>query len=287
MVLDSIFTPENAEKHPLYLFIFGFIITIIAGFLSLWIFKDYSTLVIVFLTTLAGVPLVYRTIKHEEKKDLEDLEEKILLKQHSKAIWFFMCFFFGTTLAFATLYVALPGETVSVLFEAQISTLNTINPGSQTTITGNSIGNFNNFKTILFNNLNVTIFCILFSFLYGVGALFILTWNASVIGVAIGNLIRSNLAAATDVIGLERVATYFNIVTYGLLRYIIHGIPEILGYFFAGFAGGIISVAVIKHNMTTRKFEHVVMDSTDLILISLGLIVAAAVLEVYLTPLIF
>ena len=287
MVLESIFNPENAEKHPKYLLIFGFVVVILASFLSLWIFESYSSLVFVFLTTITGVPLIYRTIKLEEKKDLEDHAEVFLLKEHWKALRFFMYLFLGATLGVVLLYTILPGPTVNTLFEAQISTLNTINPSSQAAVTGNVSQRFMSFKNILFNNLNVTIFCILFSFLYGVGAIFILIWNASVIGVAIGNFIRSNLAMFSHLIGLEKIAGYLKVVTIGLLKYTIHGIPEILAYFTAGLAGGIISVAVIKHNINTRKFEHVLLDSADLILISLGLIVIAALLEVYITPAIF
>jgi uncharacterized membrane protein SpoIIM required for sporulation len=287
MVLESIFNPENAENHPKYMFLFGFILTIIAAFLSLWVFPAYSSLVFVFLTTIAGVPLIYRTIKLEEKKDLEDHNEVFLLKEHGKALRFFMLFFIGVTLAIALLYVILPGSIIDNLFESQLLTLNTINPSSQVALTGNVSNKFMTFQNILFNNLNVTTFCILFSFLYGVGALFILIWNASVIGVAIGNFIRSNIAMFAHLVGLEKIAAYFKVISIGLFKYAIHGIPEILAYFTAGLAGGIISVAVIKHNFSTRKFEHVVLDSADLILISIGLVILAAVLEVYLTPLIF
>ncbi len=293
MVLESIFNAENAEKHPFYLVIFGFVIVIVASLLSLWIFESYSTLVFVFLTTLASVPLIYRTIKLEEKKDLEDHSEKFLLKEHWKALRFFMCLFFGAVLGIILLYIIMPGSTVNVLFESQIATLNTINPGGNAAVTGhvgitaNVSQRFGLFRSVLFNNLNVTIFCILFSFLYGVGAIFILIWNASVIGVAIGNFIRSNLAMFSHMVGLEKAANYLSVVTIGLLKYTIHGIPEILAYFVAGLAGGIISIAVIKHNLNTRKFEHVLLDSADLILIAIGLIIVAAFLEVYITPMIF
>jgi len=286
MVLESIFNPENAEKHPKWIFLFAIGITIIAAFVSLWVFETYATLIFVFLTTLAGAPLIYKTIKLEEKKDLEDHNEVFLLKEHWKALRFFLVFFAGVTIVVTFLYLILPGSMVNSLFEAQISTLNTINPHSNAAVTGN-VASFKNFQNILFNNLNVTIFCILFSFLYGIGALFILTWNASVIGVAIGNFIRTNLASMVHLLGFEKVASYFQIISIGLAKYLIHGIPEILAYFTAGLAGGIISIAVIKHNFSTRKFEHIVLDSADLILISIGFIVLAALLEVFVTPLIF
>jgi len=119
------------------------------------------------------------------------------------------------------------------------------------------------------------------------GAIFILTWNASVIGTAMGNFIRSNLAYYSNLVGFEKVTQYFQIISIGLLKYIIHGLPEILAYFVAGLAGGIISVAVIRHDFGTRKFEHILLDSADLLLLSIFILFLAGLLEVYVTPAIF
>ena len=86
---------------------------------------------------------------------------------------------------------------------------------------------------------------------------------------------------------MPTVAQYFSIGAYGLLRYAIHGIPEILAYFMAGLAGGIISIAAIRHDFGTKKFEHVLLDSADLLLLALVVTFLAGVLEVWVTPLIF
>jgi uncharacterized membrane protein SpoIIM required for sporulation len=130
-------------------------------------------------------------------------------------------------------------------------------------------------------------FAILFSFVFGAGAIFVLAWNASVIGTAIGNFIRGNLALYSELIGLDKLGKYFHVISIGLFRYVIHGIPEILAYFVGALAGGIISVAIIKHDFGTEKFEHIVLDSADLLFISIGLLFFAAILEVWITPIIF
>ena len=122
--------------------------------------------------------------------------------------------------------------------------------------------------------------------MYGAGAIFILTWNASVIATAIGNFIRSNIASYASQAGF-RAASYFQIVSLALLRYLLHGIPEILAYIIAGLAGGIISVAVINARFGTRKFERVILDSSDLILLSVLLLILATLIEVYITPIFF
>ncbi|MBN1502634.1 stage II sporulation protein M [Candidatus Woesearchaeota archaeon] len=283
MVIESLISPLKAEAKPLKMMLFGFIYTSIAIFLGWWIFKEQSSLVFVFLTTMAAVPLMYNTIKLEEKKDCMNLPEKTLLREHGRALALFMNLFVGVTLACTVWYTFLPNNIISFLFKIQSDTIIQIN----STVTGFSIRNFEIFTKILSNNLKVLIFCVLFSFLYGVGAIFILTWNASVIGVAIGNFIRSEFYKISSSLGFTYLTNYFHIVSIGLFRYAIHGIPEILSYFTAGLAGGIISTAVIKHDFGTKAYEKIVMDSSLLLLLSFFLIVTAAFLEVFVTPVLF
>lgn len=283
MVLESIINPLIAEKKPFDLFFIGFLYTSIALFLSLWIFKEYASLVLVFLITLACVPLIYSTIKIEEKKDLIINEEGKLLKEHGKALSFFMYLFFGITLSIAVWYTFLPTSLVNDLFNIQQQTIIDIN----TDITGNVVAELNLFSKIFLNNVKVLVFCLLFSFVYGTGSIFILSWNASVIGVAIGNAIRSKLSLYSATTGFLKFGSYFQIFSLGLLKYMTHGIPEILAYFVGGLAGGIISVAVIRHDFGTKKFEHILLDSTDLIILSVVLLVVAGLIEVFITPVLF
>ena len=102
-----------------------------------------------------------------------------------------------------------------------------------------------------------------------------------------GDFIRSNIVLYSELIGLDKVAKYFHVISIGLFKYVIHGVPEILAYFVGALAGGIISVAIIKHDFGTTKFEHIVLDSADLLFISIGLLFFAAILEVWVTPLVF
>jgi uncharacterized membrane protein SpoIIM required for sporulation len=140
---------------------------------------------------------------------------------------------------------------------------------------------------IFLNNVKVLIFCILFSFLYGSGAIFILTWNASVIGAAAGNLIRTHMASAAAATGFSKAGAYLHASSLSVLRYAIHGIPEIAAYFIAGLAGGILSVAIIRHDFGTTNFEKILLDASDLILIAIFVLFVAAILEVFVTPAFF
>ena len=282
MVLESIISPLKAEQRPWRLFFIGFMYSTVGLFLSLLVFEEHASLVMVFLTVFACVPLLYSTMNLEEEKDISIKNEVSLLKEHSKAISFLVMLFLGMVVAFSLWYIILPAGAAESLFKIQTQMISTLNRQ----ITGSAVG-VAVFSKIFLNNLKVMIFCILFSFLYGAGAIFILTWNASVIGVAVGNFIRTHISSYATELGMSSISSYFYAASLGLLRYSLHGIPEIMAYFVAGLAGGIISVAVIRHNYSTKAFERILLDSSDLILLSIFLLFVAAAIEVFITPIFF
>ncbi len=288
MVLESLTTPERAEKNPWDLLFIGAMYAAIGVFLSIWVFKEESSIVMILLTVLACIPLIFNTVKLEASKDQPNVKEVFLLKEHSKALSFFMCLFVGFVVAYSFAYIILPTPLVDILFSAQQTTIEQINTQVATpgTLTSSATGG-NLFMQILGNNLKVLLFCIFFSFFYGAGSIFILTWNASVISAAIGNFFRTHISTYAASVGLPKIAGYFHIYSLSILRYFIHGLPEILGYFIGGLAGGIISVAVIGYDFGTPNFKRIVVDSFDLILVAIFVLFIAAIIEVYVTPTFF
>ncbi len=278
MVFESLITPQTAEKRPWELFFLGFLYASLGIALSLWIFRSQAGLVSVFITVMTCIPLMYGTFRFEEEKIDDTEEEKSLIKEHSKAMWFFVYLFLGMTLGFATWFVALPLEVSQSVFSVQIHTIFDIN--GMTDATGNAINQNQLFSKIFFNNMKVLTFCLLFSFFFGAGAIFLLAWNASVIAVAMGSLIKNYVLAS----GTNTVSTHLMGYLNSMLRYFIHGVPEILAYFVAALAGGIISVAVMRKDFSTKNFQKIVFDTSNLILLSLFILVVAAVIEAYITP---
>jgi len=96
-----------------------------------------------------------------------------------------------------------------------------------------------------------------------------------------GNLIKLELSKTASLVGFASISSYFSAATFSFFRYMTHGLLEIAAYFVAGLAGGIISIALIKHNLQNNR---VLADALDLILISLGILIVAAWVEVYITP---
>ena len=283
MVVEALLFPINAEKKPWQMFFLGFVYTTIGIFLALWIFANEASMVMVFMITMAALPIFYNTMKLEESKDLIMEKESDILHEHNKAISFFMWLFIGITVACSLWYAILPTETINIVFDKQVGTIQSIN----NQVSGNAIHSLDTFWHIFFNNFKVLAFSILFAFIYGAGAIFILTWNATVIGSAIGNFIRANISSYSTSAGFFETGNYFHVVSLGLLKYSVHGIPEIAAYFYGALAGGILSVALIRKHFTSEKFSTVMVDFSELILIAVGFLIGASFLEVYVTPVLF
>lgn len=276
MVFELLVNPQKLYNLEYWkIFLIGIFYSSVAIFLSLWIFKGYVSIVMVALTVIASIILVHTLITYEEENEKTIKTELGLLKKHSRIIIIFTVLFLGFALSFAAWYVFLPSSTVSNVFNVQIDTI------KATTITpsGNFVNPISAFGTIFTNNIKIMFFCIIFSFFYGAGALFILTWNASVMGAAIGSYIRNALATATG-------AGYFSVAALGLVRYLLHGIPEIIAYFVGALAGGIISVAVIKRNLDSKQFKRTLIDSLDLVIVAVAILFLAALIEIFITPVI-
>lgn len=283
MVLESLTNPLRAERHPFMVFLLGMAYGTLAIFLSLWIFEEQSSMVMVFLATMAALPLMYHTLRFEEQKDLYMGDgRKSLVHAHAPALLFFLMLFLGIAVAFSFWYIMLPPDLSSTLFRVQSQTISNLNQHVTGQITQTSL-----LSKIFLNNIKVMIFCILFSFLYGSGAMFILAWNASVIGAAVGNFVRTHMSKFASAAGLQKMGAYFYVSSLSILRYAIHGVPEIFAYVIGGLAGGILSMAVAKRDFGTGKFEKVLLDVSDLILLAVLVLFIAAVMEVFVTPALF
>jgi len=220
-----------------------------------------------------------RTLRIEEEKYFREHEERFLIKEHSEALSMFIYLFLGMLMSYSLWATFLPDDMLGVIFDVQLGYLERGNIDNF----GSILENIPELSSILINNFRVLFLCILFSFLYGAGAIFILTFNASIIGVYIGMFIRNSIATGADITHIGFLYNYFHSASIGF-SCLIHGIPEISAYFLGALGGGIISVAVTNHDFRTDEFRHIVKDSVDLILLSCLVLIIAAVIEVYVTP---
>ena len=257
MVLEAMVTPDRIGSHPARMLIFGFVYSTVGLFLGFFIFRGYASLSSVFLASMPLIVIVHNALKVEEKLEMYYCNRRFLIKCHFRVLEFFMFLFLGLTLGFFFWYTILPQSMASELSQSQATTINSIKSSfmNEEGVTGNVVADDLFFQRILENNMRVLLFCVLFSFLYGAGAIFILTWNAFVIAVVLSQQFS--------------------------LNYFFHGIPEILAYFMAALGGGIISVAVANHHYRTKEFKRIIVDSIDLIVLAVIVLIIAAFIETY------
>ena len=261
MVLESILNPKNAEDKPWHVVVISFAYTMIAAFFSQKLFPSQSSMLSVALITFLFIPFFQRLFVIEEKKEKFDMR-KSLLQRHGKSIVVFSAFFFGVVAATSFLFIYFP--SYSDVFSLQTGTIN----GFRGLAAGEG-----NFFTFLANNSKVMMLMFILSALWGAGAIMVLAWNASVIGVYAG-MSMSSLSPVN-----------FGSFVYGfpvaLGSIAIHGVPEVLAYFIAGLAGGILSVGIIREDMGSREFRGIFKDSLLFLASAETLIIIAAGLEAF------
>lgn len=285
-MLESLVNPKRVEKGPWKMFFIGLIYGSLSLLLVKWFFagdivlSKFSGLIVVTFCVMFSLPFMYYLIKQEESEDEEVEGFFSVWKIHKDAIYAFMWLFLGFVISFAIWYMILVDSN---LFNAQVETYCMINsPGNiegciakydietQAAATGAATKEMR-FLSIIENNIYVMIFTLIFSLIFGAGAIFVLAWNASVISAAIGIFTSYDLKD----------------IPFGLLRYMIHGFPEISAYFITALAGGIFGVGVIKNGIRGPKFLRIVENVVILLFIAIIILIVAAVVEVYFTPILF
>ncbi len=262
-MLESIISFKEITKRPYLMFIWTFVIASVAIILSTRVSVNVAGvnlhgLFAVMFVILPSAYFLTRLIIRDEAK-----EEKELARHYKKGIWkryekealILLAYFFGLVFSFAIWsFVVQPGFF-------QVQTLEIGRVIGQ--ITGNAVNPGFTFQNILLNNTYVFAFSFMFSFLFGAGAVFIIVWNASILGVRIAQLSPT----VWDIPGKS-------------LQFLPHGIFEIGGYVLAAISGGIISAAIIRKHHKKGVFKTVLLDSLIVFIIGFVFILIGAGIEV-------
>ena len=284
-MLESIINPKKMERGPLKMFFIGLIYASISTLGVKWAFGNdpvlykYAGMIVVTFCVMFSLPFMYFLIKQEEEEDEQVEGFFSVWKIHSDAIYAFLWIFLGFIIAFSFWNIAV-GD--SNLFNAQMESYCAINSPTniQDCITKYSIESYkitgsaiklHRFVSIIENNAIVMVLTLLFSLIFGAGAIFVLAWNASVIAGAIGIFTKYSLSG----------------IPKGLARYMIHGFPEVAAYFITALAGGMFGVSFLRNSFRDKKFLRVIENIVVLLFLSILILIGAAFIEVYFTPILF
>lgn len=289
-MIESLFNPKDVkekESKRLEVFIAGVIFTLVGTLLAINILppkpgtRGLGFLVVAFIS-IPAAPFYVQLFKIEEKEDIIE-KGKSLLFRHIDIIEIFGFFFLSIVFASSLFYVIAPPEVSNAVFTDQINDLqqkNIISGKAHTTGLGTT--NYG-FQEILSNNIVVLGLSFLFSFLLGSGAVFLISWNATIIGTLIGKIANNPEAFGSASTG-NILTNYIVALPVTLLRLLPHGIFEIGAYFIGAVAGGILSAGVIRESVRHRKtqfahLEQVFIDSLLYLGISVVFVVIGAAIE--------
>lgn len=257
MVLEKLISLRTAVRNPWAMMVVGGIVSLACLVIAFIVFRESVGMFTTFLITMAMTPFMVNLLRYEEATTEEEIAQRKnmnLLQRHGDMLQVYTAFFVGMILTMSLAYMFLPGDTVETIFKDQIEEIKLIR---------GEFLNMSIFERIIVNNISVLLISFLFSFLFGAGAIFILSWNASVLATAIGLAAK----ALGGVRGLPMA----------VLIFFPHGSLEILAYFIGAIAGGIVSAAVTRDR--SRYFWPVIGDSTKFLFVAFLFLVAAAFIE--------
>ncbi|MFH1631260.1 MAG: stage II sporulation protein M, partial [Candidatus Aenigmatarchaeota archaeon] len=187
-----------------------------------------------------------------------------IFKKNEKLIIFYLFLFFGMAVEFMFLFAFLPPSISDPAFSHQAALLST---------GGSSIP----MMDILVNNAQILIVAFVLSIFFGVGSIFLLTYNASLVGAMYGSPLRTILWGTAPAFAAN------------MMLYLPHTILEILAYLFAAVAGGILAKEVSSSRNKSRLGSESsfpiskknIVDAVVILLIAFVVVVIAAYVEVY------
>jgi uncharacterized membrane protein SpoIIM required for sporulation len=266
-MLESLIRPKKAEKDPKEIFLIAVVFSFVGVGFAVYIFPAQASVFSVALITMLFLPLFQKLFEIEEKKDYK--LHANLFKRHEELFVVFGAFFLGIVVAMSFIYVFFPD------FRSAFTLQEGWYMSNGQTFTGYAAGD-GAFWAFFWNNSQVMVMMFLLSVVFGAGAIFILTWNASVIAVYTGFVINNFIRT-----GVSPQLAYMLGVPAGVGSIALHGIPEIGAYFVAALAGGMLSVGVIREHLNSKHFNKILLDAIVFLAIAELLIIMAAALEAY------
>ena len=272
MVLE--FLLEYEWDKPLQIFASGFFFSSVAIFIAAALFAHSPSLVVVTFMTL---PLIYtytNLLQQEAAHEVKDKTIRQLIADNMFLVKTYLLLFLGMTIGIAFWFSILPNSMLSSLFSEQIYNLNQIGLVTGLSITPLAIDS-SAFMTIASNNIKLVLLSGIMSFVFAAGALFILSWNASVVGVAVGTImikLKASGVAASLALGQG--------LSLGAAFYLLHLIPEVAAYFLAAVAGAFISSAMMRYKPLSPNSNRLLAIAGSLMVFAVALILLGAVIEI-------
>lgn len=271
MVLEHVFPEDWLKEKGRYAFILGVVYSVIGILISSVLFPGDPALVAVAFTALLLLPELYKIF------DIQARRQRVEQQTYLRSLWrddvevvrIYVFLFLGILLVYALGTIFLPSLQTNNLFREQLE----VRFGQG--FAGSATATFSPdlFFSLLSNNFLVLIACFVLALLTGDGAIFLITWNASVWGTIFG------LTAKNAALFAGQSPFFF----FGLIMLIVfpHMIIEGLSYFLAAISGSVISKDVLLEEFASSRFFEVFTFNLYLFLFALFFLLLGAFVETF------
>jgi hypothetical protein len=272
MVLEHIFPEDWLEKKGRYAFLLGIIYSAIGILIASILFPGDPALVAVAFTSLLLLPELYKIFSIEERQ--ESMEQKVSLralwKDDIDVVRIYIFLFLGILLVYSVSTIIMPEMQANNLFREQLEIR--FGQGFSGQASG-GIFSSGLFYDLLSNNFLVLIACFIMALLTGDGAIFLITWNASVWGTIFGVTAKN-----ASLFSGENAFYLFGVI---MLVVFPHMMIEAISYFLAAISGSVISKDVILEEFASHRFMEVFGFNLYLLLFALIFLLLGALVETF------
>lgn len=253
----DIFDENKFDRHPYYSFIVAMFFVIVSFLFAMFIFPAEFSMSMLAFATLLMVPYTLKILKKEKPSGKAKASDAFKsFSRHNRLILLFIFLFFGMAIEYMIIFAISPPHVVNMAFSEQMITL--------TDTPSKYFLNIDFLYKILINNIRLVFISYILSLFYGIGALYILNYNASIVGIVYGNTIRPLIWGG----GLTSLAFA------KLFLFLPHLITEVIAYLLAAVAG----ILLMKSLQT--KSSVTLTESIVILVGAIVLVFLAGVLEV-------
>ena len=268
MVLEQLYPLKLIEKNPFFAFLLGAGYAVIGIGASVILFPEDPAIVAVAFIALMAYPTLTKLLKQEEEVESKNNEFNLLVffRDHKDMFKIYTLLFLGILLVFSFFAIMLPTLATNHIFENQINVV-------YGKAAGKATFSAPLFKNIFYNNLSVLILCFVAAFIFGDGAIFLITWNASVWGTIFGNL------AKTAALNVAKSPWYYFLIVIAVV--FPHMMMEAFSYFCSATSGGVISKGLLREKTLSKRFNHVIKNTLILFIFALLVLLVAVTVETW------
>ncbi len=272
MVLESLVSAEDAEKHPWKIAALSFVFAFVAVYAALYSGFGSKGVIVVAVASVASIPFITGLFNFGESwYEHDNFMGSTILARHFPVVVVLAAFFIGILAGFYVAQLTLSSAQASAVFDIQINEVQAVTSTFSGHVTDYA-QSVDAFELLFLHNLQVLILIIAASVIYGAGAVVIIVWNASVIGVFLN-------AVANTVGGADKYTAALAGISIGVLGIIPHGSFELLAYLTGALAGGILSTALVRRHHLHESFILVMHDVAKLFAIAVIFLAIAAAIE--------